>query len=231
MLTTLNTTSTSTPATRVLIADDQALVRAGFRMILDSQPDITVIGEAGDGRQAVELAREHHPDIVLMDIRMPVLDGLAATRAIASTGLPDIRIVILTTYDLDEYVYRALQAGASGFLLKDVLPERLVQGVREVMAGENLLAPSVTRRLITEFVAEPRPAAIREPDPLLAGLTGREVDVLRLIGTGHSNAEIAEQLCISENTVKTHITRVLGKLGLRDRVHAVITAYQAGLVG
>lgn len=219
----------TTPAIQVLIADDQALVRAGFRMILDSQPDITVIGEAGDGREAIRLAREHVPDIVLMDIRMPVLDGLAATRAISEAGPPDVRIVILTTYDLDEYVYRALRAGASGFLLKDVLPERLVTGVRDVMAGEALLAPSVTRRLITEFVAEPPPAP--DPDPVLSALTGREVDVLRLIGTGYSNTEIAEHLCISENTVKTHITRILGKLALRDRVHAVILAYQTGLVG
>jgi DNA-binding NarL/FixJ family response regulator len=213
---------------RAVIADDQALVRAGFRMILDSQADITVTGEAADGHEAIQLCREQVPDIVLMDIRMPVLDGLAATRAIVKTSPPDVRVVILTTYDLDEYVYRALQAGASGFLLKDVKPERLVQGVRDVAAGEALLAPSITRRLISVFAAGGPPAP-PEPNPLLASLTPREADVLRLIATGHSNAEIASQLCIAENTVKSHITHILGKLHLRDRVQAVILAYQAGI--
>lgn len=214
---------------RVVIADDQALVRAGFRMILDSHPGITVTGEAADGHEAIRLSQEQAPDVVLMDIRMPALDGLAATRAIVKSSSPRVRVVILTTYDLDEYVYRALQAGASGFLLKDVKPERLVQGVRDVVAGETLLAPSVTRRLVSQFVAGGRPAP-PGPDPLLASLTAREADVLRLIATGDSNAEIAGQLGISENTVKTHITHILDKLHLRDRVHAVILAYQAGIV-
>ncbi len=214
---------------RVVIADDQALVRAGFRMILDSQADITVTGEAADGQEAIQLSREQAPDVVLMDIRMPMLDGIAATRVILKSGSPTVRVVILTTYDLDEYVYRALQAGASGFLLKDVKPERLVQGVRDVVAGEALLGPSVTRRLISLFVAggQPAPPAL---SPLPASLTAREADVLRLIATGGSNAEIAHQLGISENTVKTHITHILDKLHLRDRVQAVILAYQAGIV-
>jgi DNA-binding NarL/FixJ family response regulator len=214
---------------RVVIADDQALVRAGFRMILDSQADITVTGEAANGQEAIQLSREQAPDVVLMDIRMPVLDGLAATRAILKSGPLAVRVVILTTYDLDEYVYRALQAGASGFLLKDVKPERLVRGVRDVVAGEALLGPSVTRRLISLFVAGGQPAPA-EPSPLPASLTAREADVLRLIATGGSNAEIARQLSISENTVKTHITHILDKLQLRDRVQAVILAYQAGIV-
>lgn len=212
---------------RLLIVDDQALVRAGFRMILDAQPDLEVVGEAGDGAEACDLAAQLEPDVVLIDIRMPVLDGLEATRRILSRD-PAARVVILTTYDLDEYVYDALVAGASGFLLKDVPPEDLVSGVRLVAAGDALLAPSVTRRLIAEFVDRHD-----TPTPVLRSLeslTPRELDVLRLIGRGRSNPEIAGDLLLSENTVKSHVTRVFDKLGLRDRAQAVIAAYEARLI-
>ena len=212
---------------RVLSVDDQALVRAGFRMILETQPDISVIGEAADGHDAVRLAQQWHPDVVLMDIRMPALDGIAATRLLAGPDAPRrTRVVILTTYDLDEYVFDALAAGASGFLLKDVPPEDLVHGVRLVAAGDALLAPSVTRRLIAEFARRHRPA----PDRSIGALTPRELEVLELVARGNSNAEIAQALYLSENTIKTHVTHVLDKLALRDRVQAVIYAYETGIV-
>ena len=213
---------------RVLIVDDQALVRVGFRMILSTQPDVEVVGEAADGNEAVRLAQQHHPDVVLMDIRMPGLDGIGATRVLAGPDAPrPARVVILTTYDLDEYVFDALAAGASGFLLKDVRPEDLVQGVRLVAAGDALLAPSVTRRLIAELAHRPRVSDTRSVDD---SLTRRELEVLRLVAEGQSNAEIAASLYLSENTVKTHVTHILDKLGLRDRVHAVIYAYESGIV-
>jgi DNA-binding NarL/FixJ family response regulator len=213
---------------RVLLVDDQALVRAGFRMILSTQPDVEVVGEAADGNEAVRLAQRQHPDVVLMDIRMPGLDGIGATRVLAGPDAPrPARVVILTTYDLDEYVFDALAAGASGFLLKDVRPEDLVQGVRLVAAGDALLAPSVTRRLIAELAHRPRVSDTRTVDD---NLTRRELEVLRLVAEGQSNAEIAASLYLSENTVKTHVTHILDKLGLRDRVHAVIYAYESGIV-
>jgi DNA-binding NarL/FixJ family response regulator len=214
---------------RVLIVDDQALVRAGFRMILATQPDIEVIGEAADGNEAVRIAQLQHPDVVLMDIRMPALDGIAATRILAGpSSTSSTRVVILTTYDLDEYVFDALAAGASGFLLKDVRPEDLVEGVRQVAAGDGLLAPSVTRRLIAEFANRYRPG--RPEPPSVGVLTGRELEVLVSVARGKTNAEIAQDLYVSENTVKTHLSHVLVKLGLRDRVQAVIYAYETGVV-
>ena len=213
---------------RVLIVDDQALVRTGFRMILDAQPDIEVIAEASDGNQAVRLAQQRSPDVVLMDVRMPALDGIAATRLLAGPEAPrPMRVVILTTYDLDEYVFDALAAGASGFLLKDVPPEELVEGVRLVAAGDGLLAPAVTRRLIEAFAQQYRP---RVAPPPISTITPRELEVLKLVARGLTNAEIAESLYLSENTVKTHVTHLLGKLALRDRVQAVIYAYEAGVV-
>jgi len=212
---------------RVLLADDQALVRAGLRTILGSQDDIEVVGEAPDGEQAVAMASRLRPDVVLMDIRMPMLDGIEATRRITRGGLRG-RILILTTYELDEYVFDALGAGASGFLLKHAPPEELIQGVRVVAAGDSLLAPSVTRRLIEEFARRPAPAA-RPPEALVT-LTERELQVLRLIARGLTNAEIAARLHVSETTVKTHVGHVLDKLDLRDRVQAVILAYEAALV-
>jgi DNA-binding NarL/FixJ family response regulator len=214
---------------RVLIVDDQALVRAGFRMILDTQDDIEVIGEAADGNEAVRLAQLEHPDVVLMDIRMPGLDGIAATRLLAGPeSSSSTRVVILTTYDLDQYVFDALASGASGFLLKDVRPEDLVDGVRLVAAGDALLAPSVTRRLIAEFATRYRPG---RPEPASVGvLTARELEVLVSVARGMTNAEVAAALFVSENTVKTHISHVLDKLGLRDRVQAVIYAYETGVV-
>jgi DNA-binding NarL/FixJ family response regulator len=212
---------------RVLIADDQALVRGGFRMILEAQKDMEVVGEAGDGREAVAQARELRPDVVLMDIRMPELNGLEATRRLLSDG-DEMRVLILTTFDLDEYVYEAMKSGASGFLLKDVPPERLADAVRVVAAGDALLAPAITRRLIEGFVRRPAPAT-RAPTEL-AGLTERELDVLKLIARGLSNMEIASSLFVSEATVKTHVTHILAKLRLRDRVQAVVLAYESGLV-
>ncbi len=211
--------------TRVLVVDDQALVRTGFRMILDAEDDIDVVGEAGDGLEAVDAARRLRPDVVLMDIRMPNLDGLEATRRLAG----ETKIVILTTFDLDEYVYEALRAGASGFLLKDVPPEQLIDGIRAVASGDALLAPSVTRRVIEEFVRRP-PDTARTPPPELEELTGREHEVLKLIARGLSNAEIAKELYVSETTVKTHVARILQKLDLRDRVQAVVFAYESGVV-
>jgi DNA-binding NarL/FixJ family response regulator len=216
-------------STSVLIVDDQALVRAGFRMILTSQPDLEVIAEAADGHEAVRLAQQKLPDVVLMDIRMPNLDGLAATRLITAMDTPrPVRVVILTTYELDEYVFDALAAGASGFLLKDVRPEDLVYGVRLVAAGEALLAPSVTRRLISEFARRRPPAESQAAS--LELLTSREREVLELIARGQSNAEIAGSLFLSENTIKTHVAHILEKLDLRDRVQAVIYAYESGVV-
>ncbi len=211
---------------RVLICDDQSLVRAGFRLVLESHPDIDVVGEASNGEEAIHSAGRLKPDIVLMDIRMPRLDGIAATREI--TARHPARVLVLTTYDLDEYVYDALQAGASGFLLKDTPPNQLVDGIRAVAGGEALLAPSVTRRLIAEFArigsaSRVRPTALDE-------LTPRELEVLRLLARGLSNAEIAAQLVLGDTTIKTHVAHVLGKLGLRDRVQAVVLAYESGLV-
>jgi DNA-binding NarL/FixJ family response regulator len=213
---------------RVLIADDQALVRAGFRMILESEPDLEVVGEVADGREAVAEARRLEPDVVLMDVRMPELDGIAAARQLVD-GEGAAKVLMLTTFDLDEYVYEALRAGASGFLLKDVPPEQLVAGIRAVASGDALLAPSVTRRVIEAFVQTP-PASVREEHPKLGELTARELEVLKLLARGLSNAEIAAELVVSETTVKTHVAHVLMKLGLRDRVQAVVFAYETGLV-
>ena len=211
---------------RVLIADDQSLVRAGFRLVLENHPDLEVVGEAANGNQAVHSVGRLAPDVVLMDIRMPELDGIAATREI--TARHPTRVLVLTTYDLDEYVYDALQAGASGFLLKDTPPAQLADGIRAVAGGEALLAPSVTRRLIEEFA---RIGSARRARPAeLDELTARELDVLRLLARGMSNAEIATALVLGDTTVKTHVAHVLAKLGLRDRVQAVVLAYESGLV-
>jgi DNA-binding NarL/FixJ family response regulator len=210
---------------RLLVADDQAVVRMGFTAMLDSQPDMTVIGTAQDGEQAVRIARELRPDVVLMDIRMPVLDGIEATRRLSQQDAAP-HVLVLTTFDLDDYVYDALRAGASGFLLKDATPEEILAAVRVVGAGEALLAPSVTRRLIAEFAARKRLTA----PPELGRLTAREREVLLLVAAGLTNAEIAGRLCLAEQTVKSHVSSVLFKLGLRDRVQAVILAYESGLV-
>jgi DNA-binding NarL/FixJ family response regulator len=211
---------------RIAIADDQALVRGGFRMILDAQPDFEIVGEAADGRAAVDLCRTATPDVVLMDIRMPELDGLAATRRVVQAS-PATRVLMLTTFGEDGYVWQAMHAGASGFLLKDVPPEDLVTAVRTVHRGDALLAPTITRRLIEEFVSGPQPGAAPAE---VESLTDRELEVLRLIAGGLTNAEIADRLILGETTVKTHVTRVLSKLGLRDRVQAVVFAYETGLV-
>ena len=212
---------------RVVIADDEALVRGGLRMILENQEDIDVVGEAEDGAQAVALARDLHPELVLMDVRMPGLDGIEAARRITEDS-NDTKVLMLTTFDQDEYVYEALKAGASGFLLKSVPPEQLAAAVRVTAAGEALLAPSITRRLIEEFVRRPPPG--RDTPEQLAELTERERDVLRLIAQGRSNKEIAESLYLGEGTIKTHINRIFRKLDLRDRAQAVVIAYEAGLV-
>jgi DNA-binding NarL/FixJ family response regulator len=213
---------------RVLLCDDQALVRGGFRMILEAREDIDVVGEAEDGAQALELTWRHRPDVILMDVRMPRLDGVEATRRLVEAGAEG-RVLILTTFDLDEYVFEALRAGASGFLLKDVQPAQLVEAIRVVARGEALLAPTVTRRLLDRF-AHTLPGAPEKPPPELASLTEREREVLGLLAGGLSNAELAERLFVSETTVKTHVSSILRKLGLRDRVQAVVLAYQAGLV-
>ncbi len=212
---------------RVLIADDQALIRTGFRLLLDLEDDIAIVGEAANGEDAVRLAGDLRPDVILMDIRMPLLDGIAATRRVLATGAP-VRVLVLTTFDLDEYVYDALEAGASGFLLKDVTEEQLVTGIRTVHAGEAVLAPTITRRLISEFVTRARRRSVRPPG--LDDLTARELEVFTMLGKAMSNAEIAEALVLGEATVKTHVARVLDKLGLRDRVQAVVAAYEAGVV-
>jgi DNA-binding NarL/FixJ family response regulator/class 3 adenylate cyclase len=214
---------------RVLIADDQALVRAGFRMILEAEDDVEVVGEAADGGEALDEVRRLHPDVVLMDVRMPELDGIEATRQLMADPEPAAKVVMLTTFDMDEYVYEALRAGASGFLLKDTPPEQLVDGIRAVASGEALLAPAITRRVIEEFVRRP-PESARPAPPELDELTDREREVLRLIARGLSNAEIAAELVVSDATVKTHVAHVLQKLGLRDRVQAVVFAYESGLV-
>ncbi|MFE0454367.1 response regulator [Streptomyces sp. NPDC058914] len=214
---------------RVVVADDQELVRSGFSMILEAQPDIEVVAEAGDGQQAVAAVERHTPDVALLDIRMPVVDGLEAARRICARST--CRVVMLTTFDLDEYVYEALYAGASGFLLKDVRRDDLVHAVRVVAAGDSLLAPAVTRRLVADIVRRRREEAAAEVTPQrLDVLTAREVEILRMLARGLSNAEIATTLFVSEHTVKTHVSNVLSKLGLRDRVQAVICAYETGLV-
>jgi len=214
---------------RVVIADDQALLRGSFTVLLDLTPDVTVVGEAGTGIGAVDLARETRPDVILMDIRMPELDGIEATRRIcAAPDLAGVRVLILTTFDLDEYVYGALRAGASGFLLKDTPPADLIAAIRIVAAGDALIAPAVTRRLIAEFVRHPEPA--RTHDASLAGLTDREREILGYIAQGWSNVELADRLRLSPATVKTHIGRLLTKLAARDRAQLVIAAYESGLV-
>jgi DNA-binding NarL/FixJ family response regulator len=209
---------------RVLVADDQSMVRAGFRMLLSGEPDIDVVAEASNGLEAVDKAARFDPTVILMDIRMPDLDGLESTRRILATD-PDARVLILTTFDLDEYVYEALRAGASGFVLKDDPPEQLLAAIRTVAAGDALLSPTITKRVIEQFTRIPRPAPPKE----LEELTAREREILRLVAGGLSNAEIAEELTISETTVKTHVTHILQKLHLRDRVQAVVLAYQTGL--
>ncbi|MBK9180379.1 MAG: response regulator transcription factor [Acidimicrobiales bacterium] len=214
---------------RVLVVDDQALVRAGFRMILEAEDDLTVVGEAADGREALALTRRARPDVVLMDVRMPVMDGIEATRQLGR--LPEgerPKVLVLTTFEVDDDVFAALRAGASGFLLKDTPPDDLIEAIRVVAAGDSLLSPSITRRLIEEFARQPLPST--SPPPALDLLTDRELEVLRHLARGLSNAEIAEALVLGETTVKTHVGRVLAKLGLRDRVQAVVLAYECGLV-
>jgi DNA-binding NarL/FixJ family response regulator len=212
---------------RVLLADDQAMVRAGFRLILSAEPDVTVVGEAADGVEAVAAARRLRPDVTLMDVRMPRMDGIAAARRLAAEDPPVTRVVVLTTFDVDQHVYDALRAGASGFLLKNARPEELVQAIRLAAGGGALLDPAVTRRVIEEFARNPSPG----PPPREVGtLTERELEVLHLVAGGLSNAEIAATLVVTEATVKTHVARLLGKLGLRDRVQAVVFAYERGLV-
>jgi DNA-binding NarL/FixJ family response regulator len=213
---------------RVLLADDQALVRGGLRLILDAQPDMEVVGEAADGRDAVAQARTLRPDVVLMDVRMPVMDGLEATRRLLADPAWPVRVLMLTTYDVDRYVYDALRAGASGFLLKTAPPRQLPPAVRDVMAGETTMAPAVLQRLIGTFLERP-PSVEGTPEPLRR-LTAREVEVLRLVARGLSNGEIAAALVLGEATVKTHVVRILAKLGLRDRTQAAVLAYEVGLV-
>ncbi|WP_203751139.1 response regulator transcription factor [Cellulomonas chitinilytica] len=213
---------------RVLVCDDQALIRAGFATIIDAQPDLEVVGECGDGRAAVDLTRQVHPDVVVMDVRMPVLDGIEATRLLAGAGVPDpVKVLVVTTFNLDEYVYEALRAGASGFLLKDAPPAQLLDGIRTVAAGAALLAPEVTRQLVGRYASR-----ISPPEPVTddSRLTPRELEVLRLIADGLSNGEIAATLVLSHETVKTYVSRILTKLDLRDRVQAVVYAYRSGLV-
>jgi DNA-binding NarL/FixJ family response regulator len=215
---------------KVLLVDDQPLLLAGFRMVLETQPDLAVVGEAGNGGQGVAMTRALVPDVVLMDVRMPVMDGIEATRRIVAAGLP-ARVLVLTTFDLDEYVYAALRAGASGFLLKDVPPADLLTGIRAVAAGDAMVAPAVTRRLIDAFASHlPDPATGRGGPDMLQPLTDREREVLVEVARGRSNAEIAGELSVSEATVKTHVGRILGKLGLRDRVQVVVFAYEHGIV-
>jgi DNA-binding NarL/FixJ family response regulator len=229
-----STRTSSSPALagaqiRIVVADDHEVVRTGFAALLNTQPDFTVVGTAGDGAEAVRICTEQRPDVVLMDVRMPGVDGIAATRQVAGSGASAPRILILTTFDLDEYVYDALVAGASGFLLKDVTAERLFEAVRVVAAGDALLAPAVTRRLISEF-ARLRASPSARDNPGLAALTPRETEVLKLVAEGLSNPEVAARLVVTEETVKSHVSRMLSKLGLRDRTQAVVTAYESGLV-
>jgi len=213
---------------RVLVCDDQALIRTGFTTIIDAQPDLEVVGECGDGRTAVDLARRLKPDVVVMDVRMPVLDGIEATRELAGAGVADpVKVLVVTTFNLDEYVYEALRAGASGFLLKDAPPPQLLHGIRTVATGAALLAPEVTRQLVGRYAARIRPTGDKQDDP---PLTPRELEVLRLIADGLSNSEIAATLVLSQETVKTYVSRILTKLDLRDRVQAVVYAYRNGLV-
>ncbi len=212
---------------RVVLIDDDALMRAGLRMIIDQSDDMIVVGEADDGAHAVAVVREHRPDVVLMDVRMPEVNGIDATRALLDDQ-PNTRVVVLTTFELEEYVFGALRAGASGFLLKRTEPEQLLDGIRSVAEGDALLSPSVTRRLIEEFTGAGTPQ--REPDPRLTDLTDRESEVLVEMARGRSNEEIADVLYIAENTVKTHVKRVMSKLGSRDRVQAVVTAFEGGLM-
>jgi DNA-binding NarL/FixJ family response regulator len=222
---------TSNPATTVLLVDDQPLLRRGFRLILEGEDDLRIVGEASDGAEAVRLVREHRPDVVLMDVRMPVLDGIEATRAITDSGACS-RVIILTTFDVDEYAFAGLQAGASAFLLKDAAPQDLINAVRVVASGDAVVAPRVTQRLLETYVrgaAKPVPA-VPAPDPLLADLTPRETEMLEAMAEGLSNAEIAHRYFLSEATVKTHVRRILTKLHLRDRVQAVVYAYETGLV-
>jgi DNA-binding NarL/FixJ family response regulator len=212
---------------RVLVADDQALVREGLKMIVDAQDDMEVVAEAADGAEAVARAEESHPDIALMDVRMPQMDGIKATKLITRDPTLKTKVLVLTTFDLDEYVYEAVKAGASGFLLKDVGPNQLVAGIRVIAEGEMLLAPAITRRLVERFVRRPTPAG---STTLLGALTPRELEILKLVARGLSNTEIAQKLFLSPTTVKTHTTRILTKLHLRDRVQAVVLAYETGLV-
>jgi DNA-binding NarL/FixJ family response regulator len=212
---------------RVVVADDQALVRGGFRVLVDSAQDLAVVGEAADGQQAVDLVQHEQPDVVLMDIRMPVLDGLEATRRIVGST-QGTRVLVLTTFDLDEYVFAALKAGASGFLLKDTPPDALLAGIRTVAAGEALLSPSITQQLIREYVNRPDDPAL--PPPQLEGLTDRELEVLTLVAKGRSNGEIAERLYITPATTKSHVSRLLMKMGVRDRAQLIVMAYEVGLV-
>ena len=213
---------------KVAVVDDQEIVRAGFAALLGTREDFRVVGTAADGEEAVELCRKERPHVVLMDVRMPVMDGIEATRLLTSSGKRVPRVIVLTTFDLDEYVYDALGAGASGFLLKDVTADTLFEAVRVVAAGDALLAPTVTRRLVSEF-ARLRPAVPGRPDAL-SELTPRETEVLRLVAEGLSNSEIAERLVVSDETIKTHVSRLLAKLGVRDRTQAVVVAYESGLV-
>ena len=228
--------TTDTPTVRIVVADDHDVVRSGFASLLDTQPEFTVVGTARDGVEAVRIGRELEPDVVLMDVRMPAMDGIEATRQLTGggRGVPPtpngVHILILTTFDLDEYVYEALRAGASGFLLKDVTAEALFHAVRVIAAGDALLAPGITRRLISEFAGRADHKSPPSPASPLEELTPRETQVLELIAEGLSNLEIAERLVVTEETVKTHVSRVLGKLGLRDRTQAVVLAYESGLV-
>jgi DNA-binding NarL/FixJ family response regulator len=224
------TAAPAPPRISIVVADDHEVVRTGFAALLETQPDFAVVGTATDGIEAVRVGRAQHPDVMLMDIRMPSMDGIEATRQLAGDNPGPPRILILTTFDLDEYVYEALRAGASGFLLKDVTAERLFDAVRIIAAGEALLAPTVTRRLISEFARMRPDQSAARPGPQLASLTPRETEVLILIAEGLSNPEIARRLIVTEETVKTHVSRVLAKLGLRDRTQAVVTAYESGLV-
>ncbi|TXS00594.1 DNA-binding response regulator [Streptomyces sp. col6] len=217
--------------TTVLIADDQPMQRFGFRMLLESQDDMTIVGEAANGHEALQLAARHQPDVALMDIRMPLLDGIEATRRIVGAG-SRTRVLIVTTFDLDRYAYDGLRAGASGFLIKDALPEELLSGIRAVASGDAVVAPSLTRRLLDAYVQH-LPADPEEPvtqDPRIAGLTGRELEILTVVGRGWTNSEISERLHLAESTVKTHVSRILAKTGARDRVQAVILAYDTRLV-